>query len=32
MLLSTDGAGTLKAANGSAGPVDVVVDVSGFFE
>ena len=32
MLLSVDGDGTLKVANGSAGPVDVVVDVSGFFE
>lgn len=31
-LLSTDGAGTLKAANGSTGPVDVVLDVSGYFE
>jgi hypothetical protein len=31
-LLSVDGAGTLKVANGSAGLVDVVLDVSGFFE
>lgn len=32
MLLSADGAGTVKVANGSAGLVDVVLDVSGYFE
>jgi hypothetical protein len=32
MLLAADGSGTLKVANGSAGAVDVVLDVSGYFE
>lgn len=31
-LLSADGAGTLRVANGSAGPVEVLLDVSGYFE
>ena len=32
MLLAADGTGTLKVVNGSAGQVDVVLDVSGYFE
>ncbi len=32
MLLAADGSGTLKVTNGSAGAVDVVLDVSGYFE
>jgi hypothetical protein len=32
MLLAADGAGALKGTNGSAGSVDVVLDVSGYFE
>ncbi|HYN42695.1 MAG TPA: PQQ-dependent sugar dehydrogenase, partial [Thermoanaerobaculia bacterium] len=32
MLLAADGTGTLKVTNGSAGAVDVVLDVSGYFE
>ena len=32
MLLAADRSGTLKATNASAGPVDVVLDVSGYFE
>lgn len=32
MLLAADGSGTLEATNGSAGPVHVVLDVSGYFE
>ena len=32
MLLAADGSGTLEATNRSDGPVDVVLDVSGYFE
>jgi PKD repeat protein len=32
MLLAADGSGTLKVTNGSAGSVDLVLDVSGYFE
>ncbi|MBK9375976.1 MAG: PQQ-dependent sugar dehydrogenase [Holophagales bacterium] len=32
MLLAADGSGTLKATNASTGQVDVVLDVSGYFE